>query len=56
MIHVWWDVALLFDNVWSDLSYMHINHKAVIPIYFKKLIFCEVLSFHEMLDINVFMR
>lgn len=51
-----WDIALIINYTWSNLSDVHINHKTVVSINFKKFIFGQSFSLDIMLDIDVLVR
>jgi len=56
LIHMGWDIALIINYTWSYLSNVHINHKTVVSINFKKFIFGQSFSLNIMLDIDVLVR
>jgi len=56
LIHMGWDIALIINYTWSNLSDVHINHKTVVSINFKKFIFGQSFSLDIMLDIDVLVR
>lgn len=56
LCHVRWDVGGLINHARSDLSNVHIDHQAVVPINFKELVFVQGLGLDEALDVDIFMR
>lgn len=51
-----WNVALLSDCAWSDLSNVHIYEQAVVCVNLEELILGEIASVDIVLNINVLMR
>ena len=56
LIHMGWDIALLVNYTWSYLSNVHINHKTIVSINFKKFILGQRFSFDIMLNIDMLVR
>jgi len=51
-----WNIARIINYTWSYLSDVHINHKTIVSINFKKFIFSQRFGFNIMLDIDVLVR
>jgi len=56
LVHMGWDIALLVNYTWSYLSNVHINHKTIVSINFKKFIFGQSFSFDIVLNIDMLVR
>ena len=53
LIHMWWDVADLVDDAWSNLSDVHIDEKTVVGVDLSELVFGQVSGVEVVLDIAV---
>jgi len=51
-----WNIALFLNQTWSYLSDVHINHKTIVSINFKKFIFSQRFGLNIMLNIGVLVR
>jgi hypothetical protein len=38
LVHMWWNIAGLINNAWSNLSNVHIDQKTVVSVYLEKFI------------------